>query len=97
MTITLEVNIVTRQIIPFFHLPFEHYPLLYLLFASQDLKNSISWGPPFALCSGMKNTFHVEDYILKSVSIDILFLHKKKVAKFWYIPCFVPNLMPILQ
>ena len=97
MTITLEVNMITRQIILFFHLPFEQYPLLYLLFAFQDLKNYISWRSPFALCSGMKNRFHAEDHILKFVSVDILFLHKRKVANFWYIPCFVPNLIPISQ
>ena len=54
----------------FFHIPFELYLFLYLLFAFQDLKNSISCGPPFALCSGMLNTFHAKVCTLKPVNID---------------------------
>ena len=47
MTITLEVNMITRQMNPFFYLLFELYPLFHLTFTFQDLQNSISWVPHF--------------------------------------------------
>ena len=39
ITITLEVNMVTRQMTPFFHLLFWLYPLVYIVI--QDLQNSL--------------------------------------------------------
>ena len=41
MTITLEVNVITTQMTPFFHLLFELYPLVYLISAFQYLQHSI--------------------------------------------------------
>ena len=29
------------------------YPLVYFIFAFQDLQNSVPWGPPFVLSSGL--------------------------------------------
>ena len=45
-----RVNMITRQMTPFFHLLFELYLLVHFIFAFQDLQNSVPWGPPFALC-----------------------------------------------
>ena len=44
MTITLGENMITRQINPFFSSTFELYPLVYLIFAFQDLQNLVPWG-----------------------------------------------------
>ena len=70
MTMTLGVNMITRLMTHYFHLLFELYQLVYFISAFEDLQNSISWGPPFALHLLTKgDTF-------KPVNIDILFLHK---------------------
>ena len=44
---------ITRQMTPFFSLPFEIYLLVYFNFAFQELQNSFPWGLPFALSSGL--------------------------------------------
>ena len=50
MMITLEVNMITTQMTLFFLISFLSSVRCYILFlAFQDLKNSISWGPPFGL------------------------------------------------
>ena len=54
MTITLEINMINRQIIPFScHIVFELYPLPDFISANQDFQNSTPWDPVFALCSGL--------------------------------------------
>ena len=53
MTITPETNMITEQMAPFFYLLFEFYPLVYFIFAFQDLQNSVPWGGPlyyFVVC-----------------------------------------------
>ena len=77
MIIILEVNMITRQMNPFFLISSLSSIRCYILFlAFQDLKNSISWGPPFGLFLVWKYTIHAENYIFKPVTIDILFLYK---------------------
>ena len=49
------VNIVNLINDPFFHLEFELYLLEYFIFPFEDRQNSVSWGPPFALCFSLKN------------------------------------------
>ena len=41
LTITQEVNMVTKQMTTLFYLFFELYPLVYFISAFQDLQNSI--------------------------------------------------------
>ena len=41
------VNMMTRQMTPFFYLLLELYLLNYFIFAFQDLQNSVPWGAPF--------------------------------------------------
>ena len=53
MTITSWVNMITRKMTPFFCLLFKIYPLVYFIFALQDLQNSVSWGQPCTLCSSL--------------------------------------------
>ena len=48
-----EVTMITRQNDPIFYLLFELYPLVYFIFAFQDLQNSVLWSPLLALCSGL--------------------------------------------
>ena len=44
---------INRQMTPFFHLLLELYPLVYFIFAFKEIQNSVRWGPPFALFSGL--------------------------------------------
>ena len=68
MTITQELNTITGQMTPFFHLLFELYPLVYLRRSKFSSMESLS---PFPLCSGLQNTYlHAKDDIFKSVNID---------------------------
>ena len=53
ITITLGVNMVDKQVIPFSCLLFELYPLVYFIFVFQDVKNSVMWGLSFALFSSL--------------------------------------------
>ena len=49
-----EIIMITRQNDPiFFHLLFDLYPLLYFIFAFQDLQNLVLWSPLLALGSGL--------------------------------------------
>ena len=47
-----EITKVARQMTLLFHLLFELYPMVYFIFAFQNLQNSILWSPLVALCSG---------------------------------------------
>ena len=78
MAITLEVNMITRQMTPLLdNLLFELYLLVYFIFAFQDLQNSISWSSNFALCSCLQNTYlHAKYDTFKPANKNILFLHK---------------------
>ena len=78
MIITPQVNTITSKVTPFFSsTPRALSVGIYFIFAFQDLQNSVSWGPPFALCSGLQKThFHAKDNTFKPVNMDILFLHK---------------------
>ena len=78
MTITLKVNMITRQITPFFSSTLSALLIdMFHLFTFQDLLKSVPWGLPFALCSGLYNTsLQAKDKISKLVNIDTLFLHK---------------------
>ena len=85
---------ITRQMTPFFHILFEPYQLVYFVFAFQGIQNSVPQGSRFALCCLLQNTrFHYKDDTLNPVNIGILF--QQKVANFWYITCFVSNLILI--
>ena len=52
MTLTLEVNTITRQMNLFSHLLFELYSLVYLNVVFQDVQTSVQSLLPFALCLG---------------------------------------------
>ena len=88
MAITLGVNMITRKMTPFFHLPFKLYWLLYFIFAFKDLQNSV---PPLHFVLFCKIHIHMPH--LKPVNMYI-FLYIK-FANFWYIIKSVPNLIPI--
>ena len=61
---------------PFFSSAFELYPLVYFIFAFQELQNSIPC-PPFTSCYGLPNThLHDKDDNFKSIKKDIHFLCK---------------------
>ena len=76
MTITLRVNI-TRRMASFFHLLFELYTLIYLIFAFQKLKISVPCDLYFLVSSGLQNTdFRTKDDTIWPVNIDIFFLKK---------------------
>ena len=91
MTITLGVNMITRQIMPCFNLLFELYVLVCFILAFQDLQNSISCGPPLCIMFwSVQYTFICKDDTFKPV-----FFFSLKFANCWYITCFVPNLIPI--
>ena len=51
MTITLEVNMINKQMTHFSHLLFELYPLVYFIFGFREHQNLVSWGPPFTFYS----------------------------------------------
>ena len=77
MTIAPGVNMITKQMTPFFSLNsttlvFELYPLVYFVFDFYG-----QWGLPSALCSDLYNThLHAKDDTFKPVNRDILFLYK---------------------
>ena len=78
MTITLEVNIITRQMTSFFSFTFGALFLIYFTSAFQDLQNSIPWGPPpldYVLWVYKIHTYAKDD-TFKPANIDILFLWK---------------------
>ena len=69
MTITLEISIISTQIIPFSSSTF----LAQFIFGALRLSKFNPMGY-FTLCSGLQCSYlHAKD---KSVNIDILFLHK---------------------
>ena len=79
-----------------FHLLLELYLLVYFIFAFQDLQNSAPWGPPPPLHNALvcKICIYMPKMILSSLLTYISFSYIK-FANFWYITCFVPNLIPI--
>ena len=54
-------------------------------------------GSPFALCSGLKNiNLHAKyDDTFKHFNTDKICYFYRKLYKFWYVTCFVINLIPI--
>ena len=93
MTITLKVNMITRQVTPFFS-----NTLWTLSFGIFHFCNSwSSWGPPlyYILVCKMHIYMLIQDNTFKPVNIDTLFL-QKSCQYLLYIACFVSNLMPIL-
>ena len=72
--------------------------LVHFIFSFQDLQNSFSWDPPFALYSGLENThLQVKDNTFKAVNMDIFFLHKICQLLVCKMSCsqFDTNLAPI--
>ena len=89
MTITVRLNMITKQIIHFPHLLIKIYLLVHFISASQnskDLQNSIPWVSPLALCFDLMTLSNV------STEISISYI---KFANFWYIKSYVPNLIPL--
>ena len=72
MTIIPELNMTIKRMAHFSHLHFELYPLVYFIFAFQDLQNSISGVPILHYVSVCKA--HI--YMPKMTANNILFLHK---------------------
>ena len=98
MTMTPGVNMITRQMTPFFHLIFKLYPLVYFIFCIKDLQNSVPWGPHFlALCSPL--TCEIYIYSPKITHSSNLLTEASfvyiKFAQFWYTICFVSTLVLI--
>ena len=67
MTITPEVNMITKQITPFFHLPIKLYSFVYFIFAFQDLQNLVSWSPSFAFVLACKTHIYMSKMTLSSL------------------------------
>ena len=67
---------ITRQKAQFSRLLFELYSLIYFIFEFQYIQNSIPWGSSFALCFDLSIHLHTKDDTVKSVNIDLFFLHK---------------------
>ena len=78
MTITLEVNMITRQMVSFFASALWALSVdIYFISAFQELQNLIPMGSAFGLYSSPLNThLHDNHDIPKPDKIDILFLHK---------------------
>ena len=91
MTITLEVNKITRKMTPFFHLLSKLCQLVYFIFAFKDLQNSVSRLHFVLFC---KIHIYMPNMPLSSLLtwISILYI---KFANFWYIMQSAPNLIQI--
>ena len=91
MTLNLGVNIIRRQMTPFFpsNLWFLSLGITSFLIFSTFKIDFHGFLPGLK-----KNTLlNAKNHTFKPVNKDIYFLHK--FANFWYIKCFAPNLKPI--
>ena len=77
MTITPGVNVITRQMTPFFSFTLRALTVsIFHFYISRPSEFSFMGRTPFTLCCGLQNThLHAKDDTFKSVNIDILFLH----------------------
>ena len=91
--ITLKVNIITRQMTPFL-IYSQVYMLVCFLFAFRNLQNSISGVLHLHYVLVCKISIYMSMMLLWGPLTWISFSNIK-LANFWYITCFVPNLIPI--
>ena len=88
MIITLEANMITREITPFFMYSLSSIRWYISFLHFQNFKTQFHVGPPFALCSGLQTRYiHAKDDTFRPIILyilsyypyyytDILFLHK---------------------
>ena len=94
MTITRGVNMITRQVAPFFIyslssirwcISFLHFKIFKIQFHEVP--------PPFVLCSGFWNLHIYMPKMTLSSLLTWISIFYKESANFWYTTCFVPNLI----
>ena len=91
MTITVEVNMITRKITPFFKSNLQALSIGIFNFSFQDLQN---WVPPLHFLLLCKIHIYMPKMTLSSLLTWISFLYIK-FANFSYIIYSVSNLIPI--
>ena len=91
MTITLWVNMVTRQMTS---LLFQLCLLVYFSFTFQNLQNSVPWGPLCIMFWFIKYIFTYQRWHHSSLLTQIFFFYIK-FSNSCYKICLVSNLIPI--
>ena len=91
MTITLRVNIINRQMTPFFSSNLRAF-ISFLYF--KNFKIQFHWIPTLYYVLVCKIHIYMLQMTLSSQLTEASFFYRK-FFNFWSITCFVPNLIPI--
>ena len=89
-----RVNMITKQMTPFFSSTRRALFTGIFIFAFLDLQNSVLWDPPLHYVLVCKIHIYMPKMTLWSMLKQISFFYIKS-TNFWYITCFALNLIPI--